>query len=261
MTAITADSAFAPASHAPALEDCAVIELRDYLLHPGRRDALVALFEREFVETQAAEGMRVIGTFTDLDRPDRFVWLRGFADMAARRRGLAAFYGGPNWQAHRSAANATMIDASDVRLLRYARPTWTLATPAWPRPRPAAPVARAATCIHIDVCTLRKPVDAAWRRSFEREVLPLLVEHGAGPCAVLETESAENDFPALPMRSGEPVFAWITRFADEAAAARATARLDDSTAWADRVLPRLLDASAAPMQLLRLRPTGRSLLR
>jgi len=73
MTAITADSAFAPASHAPALEDCAVIELRDYLLHPGRRDALVALFEREFVETQAAEGMRVIGTFTDLDRPDRFV--------------------------------------------------------------------------------------------------------------------------------------------------------------------------------------------
>jgi len=261
MTAITADSAFAPASHAPALEDCAVIELRDYLLHPGRRDALVALFEREFVETQAAEGMRVIGTFTDLDRPDRFVWLRRFADMAARRRGLAAFYGGPNWQAHRSAANATMIDASDVRLLRYARPTWTLATPAWPRPRPVAPLVDAATCVHIDLCTLRKPVDAAWRRSFEREVLPLLVEHGAAPCAVLETEPAENDFPALPVRSGEFVFAWITRFADDAAAARATARLDASPAWTDRVLPRLLDASAAPMQLLRLRPTARSLLR
>ena len=41
--------------------------------------------------------MRVIGTFTDLDRPDRFVWLRGFADMAARRAGLESFYGGPVW--------------------------------------------------------------------------------------------------------------------------------------------------------------------
>ena len=154
-----------------------------------------------------------------------------------------------------------MIDSSDVRRLRYARPTWTLATPAWPRPRAASPATAAASCFHIDVCTLRGPVDTAWRRSFEREVLPLLVEHGAAPCAVLETEPAENDFPALPVRSDEPVFAWITRFADTAAAARATARLDASPAWADRVLPRLLDASAAPMQLLRLRPTARSLLR
>jgi hypothetical protein len=35
--------------------------------------------------------MRVIGQFTDLDRADRFVWLRGFADMAARRAGLESF--------------------------------------------------------------------------------------------------------------------------------------------------------------------------
>ena len=79
--------------------------------------------------------MRVIGTFTDLDRPDHFVWLRGFADMAARRAGLESFYGGAVWARHRSAANATMIDASDVRLLRYARPTWALVTPAHDRPR------------------------------------------------------------------------------------------------------------------------------
>jgi hypothetical protein len=54
-------------------------------------------------------------------RSDRFVWLRGFTDMKARREGLEAFYGGPTWKAHAAAANATMIDSDNVFLLRAAR--------------------------------------------------------------------------------------------------------------------------------------------
>ena len=101
-----------PVIRAPALEDCRVVELRDYLLQPGQREVLVELFDRAFVESQEAVGMRVIGQFRDLDRPDHFVWLRGFADMATRKHGLESFYGGPVWAAHRDAANATMIDSS-----------------------------------------------------------------------------------------------------------------------------------------------------
>jgi hypothetical protein len=56
---------------------------------------LIALFEREFLDTQEATGMRVLGQFRDLDAPDRFVWLRGFPDMAQRRASLEAFYNGP----------------------------------------------------------------------------------------------------------------------------------------------------------------------
>lgn len=78
---------------------CPLVELRQYTLHPGRRDALIDLFDREFVETQEAVGMTVMGQFRDLDDADRFVWLRGFRDMAARQAGLSAFYGGPVWQA------------------------------------------------------------------------------------------------------------------------------------------------------------------
>ena len=107
---------------APPTEDCQVVELRQYTLKPGARDALVALFDREFVAPQEAVGMRVIGQFRDLDDADRFVWLRGFADMASRSAGLQAFYGGPAWLAHREEANATMVDSDDVLLLR----------PAWP---------------------------------------------------------------------------------------------------------------------------------
>lgn len=75
--------------------DCQLVELRQYTLHPGERDSLIELFDREFVEPQEAAGMAVMGQFRDLDAPDRFVWLRGFADMDGRARSLAAFYDGP----------------------------------------------------------------------------------------------------------------------------------------------------------------------
>ena len=45
----------------------------------------------EFVETQEALGIAVIGQFRDLNRPDRFVWLRGFETIEARGQELAAF--------------------------------------------------------------------------------------------------------------------------------------------------------------------------
>ncbi|WP_193611169.1 NIPSNAP family protein [Nocardioides lijunqiniae] len=97
--------------------DIGVVELRQYTLHPGRRDEIVELFDAELVETQEACGMRVLGQLLDLERPDRFVWLRGFADMEARRRALESFYGGPVWGRHAEAANATMAEFHDVYLL------------------------------------------------------------------------------------------------------------------------------------------------
>src|SRR3989442_5274739 len=101
---------------------CPVVELRQYTLHPGKRDVLIELFDREFVESQEILGMYVIGQFRDLDDPDRFVWLRGFRNMSERAEGLTAFYTGPVWKANREAANATMIDSDNVLLLRPACP-------------------------------------------------------------------------------------------------------------------------------------------
>src|SRR5262245_17656726 len=73
-----------------ALESGQVLELRQYTLHPGMRDTLIDLFDREFVETQEDVGMRALGQFRDLDAPDRFVWLRGFPDLASRAARLQA---------------------------------------------------------------------------------------------------------------------------------------------------------------------------
>jgi hypothetical protein len=99
-----------------------VVELRQYTLRPGQRDVLIDLFDREFVESQEADGMAIVGQFRDLDDPDRFTWIRGFPSMPSRARGLASFYGGPAWKAHSAAANATMIDSDNVlRLAPTAR--------------------------------------------------------------------------------------------------------------------------------------------
>jgi NIPSNAP len=246
---------------------CPVLELRQYTLHPGRRAELIQLFDREFVETQEAVGMRVIGQFLDLDDPDRFVWVRGFPDMPARAAALAAFYGGPVWQRHRAAANAAMLDSDDVLLLRPINQRSGFPVPgvassdAGPVARP--PVQAMGSALSVVAATiyfLDEPAVGGFVRFFDKAVRPLLAETGATPIARLETEPAENTYPALPVRSGENVFVWFARFTTSRRHDEHRRRLAQSAAWTAQVLPQLSERLAAPPQQLRLAPTARSLL-
>ena len=45
------------------MTDHPILELRQYTLHPGQRDALISLFEEHFLEGQRAVGIRVDGQF------------------------------------------------------------------------------------------------------------------------------------------------------------------------------------------------------
>jgi hypothetical protein len=150
-----------------------VLELRRYTLHPGRRDELISLFEREFVEPQEALGAHLFGLFRVPSSPDQFVWLRGFRSLAARAEALSEFYSGPVWKAHRDAANATMVDSDDVHLLR--------------------PVLRGLAS---------PPPGSGVYVSFE-----------ASPSAfaVFETEPSPNNFPQLPVHTDGPVSVWFSR--------------------------------------------------
>ncbi len=98
--------------------ESSIIELRQYKLHQGQRDVLIELFEREFIIGQEKAGMHIIGQFQDLDKPNDFTWIRAFPNMVARQESLEYFYNGAVWQAHREAANATMIDSDNVLLLK-----------------------------------------------------------------------------------------------------------------------------------------------
>lgn len=227
----------------------AVVELRQYTLWPGQRDVLIELFDRELVETQEATGMRLIGQFRDLDRPDRFVWLRGFPDMEQRRTALEAFYGGPVWAAHGEAASATMVDCDDVLLLRPL--TSTSAFDALP-PRPAADadVPAESSTVAVTVCSLDQPLDVTLA---ERTLLPKLAALASPPIATLVEDPSENTFPRLPIRTGEHVVVWLQHLAVDHPEHPA---LQQSQDLAQDLLPDLVAVSQ-----LRLQPTPRSRLR
>lgn len=236
-----------------------IAELRDYTLHPGQRDVLIDVFERHFVESQEQVGMAVLAHFRDLDRPDRFVWFRGFPDMAARGESLPAFYlHGAAWQAHRDAANATMIDSDNVLLLREAWPGAGL-DGAGER-RGIGADERDPLRVLVTTYSFAAPVDASLLELLRERLLPAAREAGARVLAAYATEYAANNFPQLPVREDEHVFVWIAAFADQEAFDRYRAALRDSPAWggAQAELARRL---SKPAEERRLAPAARSLVR
>lgn len=238
---------------------CPIVELRQYTLHPGQRDVLIELFDREFIETQEAEGMKILGQFRDLDKPDRFVWLRGFPDMQERARALSAFYGGPAWKAHSKAANATMVDATNVLLLHPARPASGFSLEKLHRPSPESTDLSKqlviATIYYFDESPGPDFLDF-----FEREVSPLLTDAGASILGRFVTESSPNTFPALPVREGERVFVFFSTFRDGAAYEQYLAELGRSPRWNGGTGKALSSRLKRSPEILRLSPTARSLL-
>jgi hypothetical protein len=228
-----------------------VLELRQYTLHPGRRDDLIELFDREFVETQDVLGAQVLGQFRDLDDEDRFVWLRGFADMATRGRALADFYGGPVWAAHRDAANETMIDSDDVLLLR---PVTDFDLSGHTRGGDT-------TLVTVTIYHLPAGGEDAFVDFFTDTVQPLLTDTGATPLAVLRTLRAENNFPALPVRGDANVVAWVGSFAGQDELVEHVRQLGGDTRWTHDTLPVLTKQLSRPPEQLQLSPTSRSLIR
>jgi NIPSNAP len=171
-----------PGSRLSAMEpDGPIVELRQYTLHPGARETLIRLFDAHFVEGQERCGIRVLGRFRDLDDPDRFVWLRGFPDMTARTRALHAFYESPIWLEHRPAANATMVDHTDVLLLR---------------PRGAGGPLTSATLQGVTgVVALIDHLDG-----MPSEAVAAAARRDETMLAQLVTERAPNGYPRLPVR-------------------------------------------------------------
>jgi hypothetical protein len=168
------------------------------------------------------------------------VWLRGFADMEARTRALEAFYSGPAWLAHRDEANATMIDHTNVLLLKPAEPG--LGFRFDPRLRPAPDVVE--TPGGVVVATIFHLAGPA-----SPDVLALVAEEIAGRPATLlarlVTEPTRNGYPRLPVREDANVVVTVTAYP----------RAEDYRP------PAVSSPAVARVERLRLAPTRRSFLR
>jgi hypothetical protein len=208
-----------------------LIELRQYVLAPGKRARMVELFDAHFAAAQTALGLPVLGQFCLAGKPDVLVWIRGFPDMATRPERLGGFYGGSIWGEFGAEAIGYVIGFDNVQLLREAAGGSGLqADPAMPRA-----VAKDGAIIATTY---------SFKAPAEDDVLAACLAHagGTGLLGAYVSEEAPNNFPNLPIRAGEHLFTW---FATDMAAA-------PPAFLAERFV-------AAP-EVLRLEPVGRSAL-
>ena len=74
-----------------------LIEIRRYPVRPGRHPEWVRYMDEVIIPFQQDRGMRILGTYEEVDNPDGYVWLREFSDEAERGRLYALVYQDPEW--------------------------------------------------------------------------------------------------------------------------------------------------------------------
>jgi NIPSNAP protein len=237
-----------------------VIELRSYLLAEGRTRDFIRYFEEHFLFSQRDEGMLVLGQFEVVDEPSRFVWIRGFEDMAARRRGLSRFYGGAFWQAHCDQANAMMREHHDVHLLRPLGSLDALTGGRALEDRAAEPPGAVPSHTGLVVVDVYRTDPGALARLVDvfEGVQPTLVDHGHRILGHFVAELTPNDYPRLPVVQDPAVLVVLSAYRDREQ--HAALHADGSPPGSDgrRAMQALLTAEVATMAL---RPTARSVIR
>jgi hypothetical protein len=240
---------------------CPVVELRQYTLKPDGRETLIRIFDEHFIESQERTGMRILGQFRDRSHANRFVWLRGFADMEARRQALSDFYSGPVWKEHGPEANETMIDSDDVLLLKPVGRGRGFAYDTGLRP-PAAGKRSSSTIVVATIYAIQESVSFSRIESAAAALESAFAETGSDLLAQLATLRAENTFPRLPVREDANVLVTLASYPDEAEYRLSLAHMRSLSIWKERVAKEL-DAigGGLPVESLVLEPTPRSLLR
>lgn len=258
-TAVLAAHPLTATAAPPASDCCTVVELRQYVTYPGMRDTLVHLFEERFIESQEAVGIKVVGQFRDVNDPDHFTWVRGFAGMDARKKALGDFYYGALWHANSSAANATLYDNDDVLLLRPASPGAGFAYDPGRRPAPGATAPDSFVVAQIYYFT--HEVTPEFTSFFARSLMPLFERHGARVLARLVSEKSANTFERLPVRENVDVFVWFASFPNRAAYDAYLGSLAQDQRWRGEWFAQLRKSLARQPEVLMLTPTARSLVR
>ncbi|WP_426174162.1 NIPSNAP family protein [Massilia sp. TWR1-2-2] len=226
----------------PSTPCCDVVELRQYITYPGKRDELITMFDR------------------DINDPHRFTWLRGFASMAERKQALGEFYFGALWKSWAGRASATLYDNDDVLLLHPAAPgSAFIVDPAMRAPRDAT--ASQAGFVVATIYYSKQEAGADFIRHFDADLAPVFTRGGARILARYVSEKSSNTFERLPVRENVNVYVWFAHFADRAVYEQYLRHLANDHHWRDDLFAPLYKSLARAPETLMLTPSVRSQIR
>lgn len=89
------------------------VEVCTYRVRAGHRAEFLQLFETKAVPAIRAHGIRVLGPLTDVENPNRFVWLRSFPSKEERDRMNRAFHHSAVWVAELGPVALRMLESWD----------------------------------------------------------------------------------------------------------------------------------------------------
>ncbi len=147
-----------------------------------------------------------------------------------------------------------MLDSDNVLLLHPSHPGGGFDLAGSGREGPAGVVT---ATIHY----LNPELTPAFVAFFEARMRPGIETAGAAVLATFISETSPNTFPRLPIRTGDHVLAWFTRFKTKRAQRAFAERLTSDAGWRDAAPEALLPAFMRKPEILRLLATPRSRLR
>ena len=236
-----------------------IFEIRNYVLQPHMTEHFIDYFEANFITTQTAVKMHVLGQFRVIGEPDHYVWMRGFNDMQSRHNGLESFYGGPVWKQHRTTTNSMIIDSDNVHLLRpldsnldltCGQTSETLATAL-----ADSSISPETGMVAIDFYQAKSGQLDDLINTIQSELLPIYHSEDIDFRGAFVAEMSENTYPRLPAMQNEHELVIITVYESEAQGRAIRSQL------APTVTQILGSYLSAPPESLLLSPTLRSPLR
>jgi hypothetical protein len=208
-----------------------LLELRNYIIHPGMREPFIDYFEHQLIIPQVSMGGYPLGQYRVKNEDDHFFWIRGFTDMASRGKFLREFYLGPEWKKHKGTANPMLANNDNVHLLKPLQHSDNKLIPGLPVSPEVLHTGKHFLVIDYYIANTRLP---ALLELFATSYLSFRKEVGLPDCMLWVSELAENDFPALPVFQDKNLLVTITRYNDEQEYLSAQKRLDEALPTAMR---------------------------
>jgi hypothetical protein len=95
-----------------------LIELRQYTMKPGQRDAWVKLMDEEIIPFQVQSGMVILGSFVSEEDESQYVWLRGFESEEQRVELYKKVYESDHWKNAFAPRVGDLIDRQQIKVTR-----------------------------------------------------------------------------------------------------------------------------------------------